>query len=452
MLFICALLIQAAKRKKVFHDPNVHSPLNGVSKTSNEPSKGRPASRAASKLKGRRSSSLTSIDSFAEAEEWEDPTKAFLASNPRFEVPFSELGRGATRKEFHEAHHSTAKIPPSPTSHEPTQVDPHASSSTKDFLPSGSGAFEVQRSGVQNDDAPSQVSDVPTDAPGRNHSPISDIPDDASTPPVLSNPGLMDHLDAPADDHQATQPLASEDLYMNTTQVSDAIDLYPRPTSPQAWSPMASRPSTNARNILSMVNPEKKWRLRRGEQLLKAALQSNSDGQTQPSTNFSRSSHVPSTGRLLFDQLAAQRRDEEQSATRRNLEGQNDAYLLPLDEDSRETVLVPDSEPPVVANMSSTPTRPHSSTPPNNSQSGGMVDSRRSRPVPAPMDVEDRVSQHNNDQDGHTDDDNEEDIPLLLTVRRPDAGAAPLSTRVSEPPKVLYRSRSRIVALVDQNH
>ena len=105
-----------------------------------------------------------------------------------------------------------------------------------------------------------------------------------------------------------------------------------------------------------MVNPEKKWRLQRGERLLQAALQNDSDGQTQPSSNFPGSSYVPSTGRKLFDQLAGQMLADQ--------ERQSDQDLPPFDEDSRDVVIVPDSEPSEPAKTSSIPPRPHLLTPP----------------------------------------------------------------------------------------
>src|SRR5579863_3395046 len=94
-----SLLVQVTKRRKISRDTKVHSPPKTPLQTSNEPAETRPASCSASKLKRRRSPSPTSkskrrrspspasTDSFAEAEDWEDPAKAFLASNRQFEVP-----------------------------------------------------------------------------------------------------------------------------------------------------------------------------------------------------------------------------------------------------------------------------------------------------------------------------------------------------------------------------
>ncbi len=385
----------------------------------NEWSEKRPASRSGSKLKRRRSSSVNSVDSFAEAGEWEDPAKAFLASNRQFEIPLSELGRRATEGEFQEESHSMAKASLRPTPREPTQVD----LSLIEGLPtSGPGATEVQQHGVKNDGVLSRSSDVPPDAQGRRRSPVSDIPDDASTPPVMSNPGSMDYLDSRVEDYEATQPL------------SDGIESQQRQTSP--WSSEASRPSRNARNILSMVNPEKKWRLQRGEQLLQAALQNDSDGQTQPSANFPGSSYVPSSGRKLFDQLAAQMLAGQQSSPRHDPEGHGDQDTPPPNEDSRDTVIVPDSEPPKSANTSSTSARPHLLTPPKGSSHDGRVDSSLSQPVQVPsIAVGNEVSRRSNKREDPIDDDDEEDIPLLLTVRRPKAGAASPSMKVNNLPK-----------------
>jgi DNA repair protein Crb2 Tudor domain/BRCA1 C Terminus (BRCT) domain len=389
-------------------------------KASNELPEARPASRSGSKLKRRRSPSATSADSFAGADEWEDRAKVYLASNRQFEVPLSELGRRATEREFQEAHHSMAKTSPHPTPREPTQLD----LSSIEVLPaSGPGATKVQQHGVKSDGALSQLSAV------------SDIPDEASTPPVMSNPGSIDYLDSRAEDYQATQPLASEDQDMNNTQVTDVIELQQRQTS--AWNSEASRPSRNTRNILSMVNPEKRWRLQRGEQLLQAALQNDSDGQTQPSSNFPGSSSAPNTGRKLFDHLAAQMLADQQSSPRHDQERQSNQDLPLLDEDSRDAVIVPDSEPPESANASSIPARPHLLTPPKDSLHDGRVDSSLSQPALVPsMGVEDEVSRRGDGKDDQIDDDDdEEDIPLHLTVRRSKTGAAPPSTKVNYTPE-----------------
>lgn len=395
-------------------------------------------SRSASKSKRRRSPSPVSTDSFAVAEEWEDPAKVFLASNAQFEVPLSELGRGSMQRKVREGYDSIARTPLRHTSLEPTQVDrPHIS-----------GATNVQQPGVQSEDDPLPMSNVSTDVQRRNLSSIPDIPDDASTPPVMSNPGLMDDLDTRAEDYQATQPLTSEDLNMGNTQVSDATDSCPRQASPQAWSSTVSKPSTNTRNILSLVNPAKKWRLQRGEQLLQAALQTGSDGQTQPPADISELSNAPSTGRLLFDQLAAQMRAGQQ-LPRRDLQEQDPPNLPPLEEDSRETAVVPDSEPPEPANTASTLARPHSSIPPNNSLGGGRVDSSLSCLSPAPsVAPEDEDPRHDREKDGQSDGEDEDDIPLFLTMDRKASGAAPPSAKRSNPPKVQHYSYSRLLALL----
>jgi hypothetical protein len=423
------------KKRKLSHVSGLHLTPKAPPKASNELSGTRSASRSGSKLKRRRSPSLTSVDSFAEADEWEDPAKKFLASNRQFEVPLSELGRRATERE---GHHSITKTPPHPTSREPTQVD----LSLIDVLSaSGLGATKVQQHTVKSDGALSQVSDVSHEAQRRRLSPVPDIPDDASTPPVMSNPGSMDYLDSRMEDYQATQPLASEDQDMNNTQVTDVIESQQRETS--AWNSEAPRPSRNTRNILSMVNPEKKWRFQRGEQLLQAALQNDSDGQTQPSSNAPGSSYVPSTGRKLFDHLAAQMLADQQSFPRHDQERQSEQDSPPLDEDSRDAVIVPDSEPPKSTNTSSISTRPHLLIPPKDSLHDGQVDSSLFKPALVPsMAVEDedsRPSDEKNDQihddDDDDDDDDEEDIPLHLTVRRLKAGTAPPSTKVNYPLK-----------------
>ena len=389
------------------HDSKIHLAPKAPPKASNELSETRPASRSGSKLKRRRSPSVASVDSFAEAEEWEDPAKVFLASNRQFEVPLSELGRRATEREI-----SSIEVLPA----------------------SGPGATGSHQYRVESDGALSQVSDLSPEAQGRRRSPVPDIPDNASTPPVMSNPGSIDYLDSRAEDYQATQPFASEDQDMNNTQVTDAIESQQRQTS--AWNSEASRPSRNSRNILSMVNPEKKWRLQRGELLLQAALQNDSDGQTQPSSNLPGSSYVPSTGRKLFDHLAAQMLVDQQSFPRHDQERQSDQDSPPLDEDSRDAVIVPDSEPPEPANTS-IPPRPHMLTLPKDSLHDGRVDSSLSQPDLVPsMAVGDDVSRCRDEKDDQIDDDDdEEDIPLHLTVRRPKTGAAPPSTKVNYPPK-----------------
>ena len=429
------LLFQVIKKRKLTHDSGLHLAPKAPPKASNELSGTRPASRSGSNLKRRRSPSLTSVDSFAEADEWEDPAKKFLASNPQFEVPLSELGRRTTEREGH--HSSITKTPPHPTSREPTQVD----LSLIEVSPaSGSGATKVQQHTVKSDCALSQVSDVSHEAQRRRFSPAPDIPDDASTPPVMSNPGSMDYLDSRVDDYQATQPLTSEDQDMNNTQVTDVIESQQRETS--AWNSDPSRPSRNTRNILSMVNPEKKWRFQRGEQLLQAALQNDSDGQTQPLSNAPGSSYVPSTGRKLFDHLAAQMLADQQSFPRHDQERPSDQDSPPLDEDSRDAVIVPDSEPPKSTNTSSISTRPHLLISPKDSLHDSRVDSSSSKPALVPsMAIEDedsRPSDEKDDQihdDDDDDDDDEEDIPLHLTVRRLKAGAALPSTKVNYPPK-----------------
>lgn len=397
---------RAIKKRKLSHDSKFHLAPKAPPKASNELPEARPVSRSGSKSKRRRSPSVASADSFAEAEEWDDPAKVFLASNRQFEVPLSELGRRTTEREI-----SSIEVLPA----------------------SGPGATKVQQYRVKSDGALSQVSDASPEAQGRRRSPVTDIPDDASTPPVMSNPGSIDYLDSRAEDYQATQLLASEDQDMNNTQVTDVIESQQRQTS--AWNSEASRPSRNTRNILSMVNPEKKWRLQRGELLLQAALQNDSDGQTQPSSNFPGSSHVPSTGRKLFDQLAAQMHSDQQSFPRHDQERQSGQDSPPLGEDSQEGVIVPDSEPPESANEPSVPARLHL-TPPKDSLHDGRVDPSLSQPALVPsMAVEGEVSRRRDEKDEQIDDDDEEDIPLHRTVHRPKTGAAPPSTKVNYPPK-----------------
>ena len=423
----------------------LHSSAKASLKASTERFETRSSSPSGSKLKRRRSPSVTSTDSFAGPEEWEDPAKIFLASNRQFEVPLSELGRGTTQVESQEEHRSTARTLPRPTPREPTQVDLSSIQGSPAF---DSGATKVQQPTVKSDGALSQVSDAPIDAQRRNRSPVSEIPDDASTPPVMSNPGSLDYLDGRAEDYPATQPLALEDQDINTTQVSHVVGSQQTQTSPQSWGSRASRPSRNSRNILSMVNPEKKWRLQRGERLLQAALQNDSDGQTQPSANFPGSSYVPSTGRKLFDQLAGQMLAGQQSSSRDDLERQSDPDLLPLDEDSRETAIVPDSEPPESAKMSSASSRSHLLTPPKESSQDGRVDSSLFRPALVPsMAVEDDVSRRGGEKGDQTDDD-EEDVPLLLTLRRPDTGTAP---EVTNPPKSRVFKRTKQTAVTKKS-
>jgi DNA repair protein Crb2 Tudor domain/BRCA1 C Terminus (BRCT) domain len=406
--------------------PHMAPKASQKASNSNEPSEKRSASPSGSKLKRRRSPSVTSTDSLAGPEEWEDPARVFLTSNRQFDVPLSELGRRATQGEFQEGRHSMARTPPRPILPEPTQVD---LSLIEGSSTSGPVVTKAQQPGVESDGAPSQVSDVSTGGQRRNRSPVFDIPDDASTPPVMSNPGSMDYLDAQAGDYPATQPFAPEDQDINTTQVSHVIESQQTQASLNSESSKAPRPSRNTRNILSMVNPEKKWRLQRGELLLQAALQNESDGQTQPSATVPGSSYVPSTGRKLFDQLAAKMVDGQQSSPRHDLERQSDPDLPLLDEDSREAVIVPDSEPPESANVSSTSAQPQLLTPPKDSL---RVDSSLSRPIlVSSMAVEDRRRNEKGDQTD--DDDDEEDIPLLLTVRRSDMGAAPPSSKVNNP-------------------
>jgi hypothetical protein len=403
------LLLQAIKKRKLSHGSEFHSAPKAPPKASKELSEARPASRSGSKLKRRRSPSATSVDSFAEAEGWEDPAKVFLASNRQFEVPLSELVRRATERESQEGHHSMAKTSLHPTPRGSTQVD----ISSIEVLPSsGPGATNSQSPVAQE----------------RRRPTVSDIPDDASTPPVMSNPGSMDYLDSRTEDYQATQPLASEDQDMNNTQVIDSQQIQTSASNSEA-----SRPSRNTRNILSMVNPEKKWRFQRGEQLLQAARQNDSDGQTQPSSNFPASSYVPSTGRKLYDQLAAQALADQQSSPRHDQERQSNQVSPPLDGDSRDAVIVPDSEPPESANTSSISVRPHLLTPPKDSSHDGRVNSSLAQPALVPsMVVEDEVSRPGEKDDQMDDDD---DIPLRLTVHRTKRGAAPSSMKVNYPPK-----------------
>ena len=394
------------------HDPTIYTSSGMSSKVSNVLPETRSTSRSAPKLKRRRSPSLDSVDSFAEVEEWEDPAKVFLATNPQFEVPLSELGRRATQKE----HLTSIKIPPSAASPKPPHVCPP---SPGQLPPSGSTLGP----------------------PGRNRSPESDrsdIPDETSTPPVMSNPELLDPLDAQAEDYQATQPLAEEDLNTNTTQIFGDSDSYARQSSPPAWSSTTSRPSTNTRTILGMVNPMKKWRHQRGQQLqLQAASRSAPDEQTQPSVDFSASSHAASAGRRLFEQLRAQIRMDSRTTPEDGLDGQNQPGLPVVEEASCETAVVSDSEPPEPTNMTSTPARPDS-TSPKVSQRDRRGDSSLSPPTDAV--IPDEISKDGDGKDMITDedDDEEDDIPLCLTMGRPVTPAAPPSIKAGNPPKVSY--------------
>ncbi|KAH9043147.1 hypothetical protein EDB85DRAFT_916951 [Lactarius pseudohatsudake] len=404
------------KRRKMCHDADIPSPSELPLKVTSET---KSTTRSASKLKRRRSPSPASVDSFAEADEWEDPAKRFLAANRKFEIPLSELGGGVTQEDDREDEPPMApSSPPAAVLREPTQTDLPSSPGR----PPDSGSRhkrKLQRSGAQGNDVLSQASNVSLGAPGRDitqENEALDVPDNASTPPLVSNPGSLDHMETQVEDYQSTQPLASEDLDADTTQVSDVGR-----SSPQECTSMNSRPSTNTRNILGMVNPMKKWRHQQGQLLQQhAATDSILDEQTQPSVDVSKSSHAPSAGRRLFEQLAAQMHAEPQSSHQHD---HNDLGLPAVDEDSRETVVVPDSEP---ANTPHSPTRPKLSTPPD--------DPPHEPPPPQPI-IRDKILQPGEGTDAQTDDD-EDDVPPMLTAgHQAPTRVAPLSEITSDQPK-----------------
>ena len=425
-------LKQVIKRRKVCHDADAPLSSELPPKALNGASGTKLTSRPPSKLKRRRS---PSIDSFAEAEEWEDPAKSFLATNPKFEIPLSELGRGTTQEDYQKDEGPVAaRSPPAAVLRDPTQTDLPSSPGR----PPDSGSRHkrgIRRPGAQGDDVLSQVSNVSLGAPGQNdtfENETHDVPDNASTPPLVSNPGSMDHMDTQVEDYQSTQPLASEDLDADTTQVFDGGVPHVGQSSPQEYTSMNSRPSSNTRNILGMVNPMKKWRHQQGQLLQQhAATDCIVDGQTQPSAEFS---HVPSTGRRLYEQLAAQLCAEPQPS------GQNDHNHLSLpaiDEDSRETAVVPDSEP---ADASSSSSRPDLSNPPDVS----LPES----PPPQPV-VRHKIPQPGEETGAYTDDD-EDDVPLMLTAGHQAPRVVPLVENAGDLPKVLHQSHSACLCIFDQ--
>ena len=422
---IFPLLKQVTKRRKVRHDAEIPLPSELPSKALNVITGTKSTARSPSKLKRRRS---PSVDSFAEAGEWEDPAKSFLAANRKFEIPLSELGRG-TSQDYREGESlMTSRSPPAAVPRDPTQIDLPSSP----VRPPDSGSKHkrrIRRPKAQGDDVLSQVSDVSLGAPGRDdalESEISDVPDNASTPPLVSNPGSMDYIDTQVEDYQSTQPLASEDLDADTTQVSDVAVPHVGQSSLQEYTSMNTRPTSNTRNILGMVNPMKKWRHQQGQLLQQHAATDISDGQTQPTADFSRPSHAPSTGRRLYEQLAAQMFPEPQSSGQLD---HNDLGLPAIDEDSRETAVVPDSEP---ADASPPPTRPKLPTPPNDSP----LD-----PPPPQSVVRDEVLQSAEGTDAQTDDE-EDEVPLMLAVGRKVPRVVPLAENAGDLPKVLHQSHS----------
>ncbi|KAF8274932.1 hypothetical protein EI94DRAFT_8931 [Lactarius quietus] len=409
------------KRRKVCHSADVPLPSELPSKALNVVSGTKSTSRSPSKLKRRRS---PSVDSFAEAEEWEDPAKGFLAANRKFEIPLSELGRGTTQEDDREDKHPMVpRSPPAPVLHQPTQTDLPSSPRR----PPDSGSRHKRRnrrSGAQDDDVLSPESNVSLGAPGRDdtqENEIPDVPDNASTPPLVSNPGSLEYMDTQVEDYQSTQPLASEDLDADTTQVSDIGVPHVGQSSPQEY--MNSRPSSNTRNILGMVNPMKKWRHQQGQLLQQhAATDCVSDGQTQPTADFSKPSYTPSTGRRLYEQLAAQMYAEPHSSGQHD---HNDLGLPAIDEDSRETAVVPDSEP---ADTSPSPSRPKPSTP--------QDDPPLESPPPQPV-VRDKLLQPGERTDAQTDDDDDDDVPLVLTIRHQAPRVDPLAENAGDLPKYL---------------
>jgi hypothetical protein len=423
------------KKRKVCHDTDIPLTSELPSKTLNVVSGTKSTTRSASKLKRRRS---PSVDSFAAAEEWEDPTKGFLAKNPKFEIPLSELGRGTTREDFQKGEPPLPqRSPPAAALHQPTQTDLPLSPGR----PPDSGSRHnrrIRRSGVQGDDVLSQLSDLSLDALGRDdthENETPDIPDNASTPPLVSNPGSLDHMDTQVEDYQSTQPLASEDLDADTTQVSD-VGVPHVGQSSQEYTSMNSRPSTNTRNILGMVNPMKRWRHQQGQLLQQhAATDCAADGQTQPSAEFSRTSHAPSTGRRLYEQLAAQMCAEPQPSGQHD---HNDLGLPAIDDDSRETAVVPDSEP---ADASPSPTRPKLSSP--------LDDLPLESPPPQPV-VRDKILQPGKETDAQTDDDDDE-VPLMLTVGHQAPRVVPLAENAGDLPKVLHQSHSAYLCIFDEH-
>lgn len=411
------------------HDTDIPLPSELPSKTLNVVSGTKSTTRSPSKSKRRRS---PSIDSFAEADAWEDPTKGFLASNPKFEIPLSELGRGTTQVDYRKGEPPMPqRSTPAAALHQSTQTDLPSSTGR----PPDSGSRHkrrIRRTGDQGDDVLSQVSDVSLGAPGledTHENETVDVPDNASTPPLVSNPGSLDHIDTQMEDYQSTQPLASEDLDADSTQVSDVGVPHPEQSSPQEFTSMNSRPSTNTRNILGMVNPMKRWRHQQGQLLQHAATDCIADGQTQPSAELSRSSHAPSTGRRLYEQLAAQMCAEPQSSGQ---QGHNDLGLPAVDEDSRETAVVPDSEP---ADPSPPSTRPKLSSPPDD-------------PSPQSVVISNDILQTGKETDAQTDED-EDEIPLMVTVGKQAPKVVPLED-AGDLPKVLHQSQSASLCIFDE--
>ncbi|KAH9063350.1 hypothetical protein EDB87DRAFT_174484 [Lactarius vividus] len=398
------------------HDADIPSPSELPLKVTSET---KSMTRSASKLKRRRS---PSVDSFAEADEWEDPAKRFLAANRKFEIPLSELGEGVTQEDYREDELPVASSSsPAAVLPEPTQTDLPSPARPPD---SGSRhKRKLQRSGAQGGGVLSQASDVSLGALGQDftqENEAPDVPDNASTPPLVSNPGSLDHMETQVEDYQSTQPLASEDLDADTTQVSDVGARHVGQSSPPECTSMNSRPSTNTRNILGMVNPMKKWRHQQGQLLQQhAATDSILDGQTQPSVDVSKSSHAPSASRRLFEQLAAQMHAEPQSSHQHH---RNDLGLPAVGEDSRETVVVPDSEP---ANTPPSPPLPKLFTPPD--------DPPHELP-PQPI-IRDKTLQPSEGTDAQRDDD-DDDVPLMLIAGRQAPRVAPLSEIASDQPKV----------------
>lgn len=303
-----------------------------------------------------RSVSSASEDSFIGPTRFEDPEKEFFATNIKFGLPLSELGREEHDSESYSAHGvpGSSSIAPTPTGRKggrsPTSVLAEATPSITN--PSQSPLLqgypllvsqdpETQAYRQSNEKYPSQASNVQAAT-------------QESTPPLIpTNPASYEDLPrTQPNELQATQLAGSEDMVRASTEEPSSArpeDTHHRST----FTPSDTSASTNTRSILSMVNPEKRWRFQgvqpsypphaetRVVERVETQVQESSFTETQVTVDPSvRSSERPAHI-LLAEQIL---KANDNTNTNNGLMHTNITALLEPQQETDDEI-VPDSEP-----------------------------------------------------------------------------------------------------------
>ncbi|KAI0065414.1 hypothetical protein BV25DRAFT_1821814 [Artomyces pyxidatus] len=394
------------------------SPLPSRSTRQAPASKRHPPSR-------KRSPSLASEDSFAAPAPFEDPQQAFVAANPQFARPLSERDPPAYTQEesvgvargLSSASSSFSVMraltqvenPLSPTSSWRAS-SPTPASGDVDATPKKSNESQGSQPSEHSQSLEQDSQALPRGQDPHGYVVTDENMTQLSTPPVHSSDpaSSIEGLSIADPGNVSSQSFSLEPTQIIDSNSSDAgvtqpVQIYTTagPFAPSGQSAATTTTTTAPRTLLSMVNPNKKWRIQQHTPAApstapaeepQVADHSYSDGLTQVSESSANVTRA--TGGRLFEALTAGKSERVDEIPEENEDGPSPSLAI-----ADETDIVPDSE----------PAQPHSSDSPQKSRSPILSPGLRRQQVP---DSEPRSSYLTPPKDDGDGDDDDDDVPL----------------------------------------